>query len=130
MSSLFVEAKNGDIEFRISLATNNQTDSSLPWSATFACRSGFLAAFHEKLRVTHLMFWPKYPACAFTREGQLPEEEAVGQGVVEFPEGSPMWYIKKGCPGVKFVRVSKQFYREEVRWGMKRMWRVVAVGRM
>jgi hypothetical protein len=76
------------------------------------------------------MFWPMYPACAFTRDGQVPEDEANGQGVIGCLEGTPMWYVKRECPGMKFVKLSKQLYCEEIRWGMKRMWRVVAVERI
>jgi hypothetical protein len=112
MSSLFVESTSGEMELRISLATNDQPDSSNTWTASFDVDLGFLAAFHEKLRVTHLMSWPMYPACAFTRDGQVPEDEGSGQGAVGFAEGTPMWCVKKEYPEIKFVKVSKQYYCE------------------
>ncbi|EAT87631.2 hypothetical protein SNOG_05240 [Parastagonospora nodorum SN15] len=126
LSSLFVESRVEDqgvnaIELRISLATGSERDLQARFSAAWDVDCGFLAGFFQRLRVTHLVFWPHFPRGAFNEDGEVPTDAK---------DGSPMCYVKQECPDILFVKLGKAYYCQEQTHSSKKLWRVAAVGTM
>jgi hypothetical protein len=123
LSGIFVEGRSG-IELWITLATASVPASFSPaptWRWGFDVDLGFLVPFYKTLRVTHLMFYPSFPA------------HAVGSGNVApvmepFPDGGPAKGLAGLFPGMQFTAMSRRFYCEEMVWEGKRLWPLVAVG--
>ncbi|KAF1849740.1 uncharacterized protein K460DRAFT_360590 [Cucurbitaria berberidis CBS 394.84] len=130
LSSIFLETREGNMELRITLATASDEvqsairhTSSPTWTWAFDVDLGFLVPFYKTLRATHLMFYPTFPAHAVLDGGGVPEG-------APYPAGSPAAVLAESFPDIKFAKLSKQFYCEEMDWAKKKLWRVVAVGSM
>jgi len=122
LSSMLIESRDSVI-LRITLATAHDAAllASPAWTWAFDADQGFLGGTLQTYRVTHLMFWPSYPAHVVLEGGEVPEKEP-------FPPGTPMEAVKAECPAIRFCKLSRQFYCSEQVWAGKKLWRVAAVG--
>jgi hypothetical protein len=60
------------------------------------------------------MWWPEYPAHVVGPKGEIPTQEP-------FPQSCPMSYVRRECPGIMFVEMSRGFYCMEHVCGMKKL---------
>jgi hypothetical protein len=77
---------------RITLATANDEaqqgiTAALSWTWTFDADLGYLNITYKRLRVTHLMFWPKHPAHIFVEGYKVPSEDPYPIGSPGMPKG-------------------------------------------
>jgi hypothetical protein len=83
--------------------------SALSWTWAFDADLGYLNTIYKRLRVTHLMFWPKHPAHAFAEGNKVPSEDP-------YPIGSPMVCPKAEHPDMQFVQMLRGFYCQGQTW--------------
>jgi hypothetical protein len=120
LSSMLVEKPDG-IELRITLATSQAAPAKSPaWIWAFDANLAHMVGFMRVCRVSHLMFWPQYPAHAVLERGEMPGEP--------YPAGTPMAAMALEWPGIAIRNMNRGEYCKEETWAGKKLWRLAAVG--